>query len=67
MVVFSLYRAVQQGHGFGLDWADGLLVGAVLSASVGYVYGAQVTQALGAERVIWVCVMALPLSVPARC
>ena len=65
VVVFSLYRAVQQGHSFGLDWADGLLVGAVLSASVGYVYGAQVTQALGAERVIcWVCVMALPLSVP---
>jgi len=32
---------------------------------VGYVFGAQVTPALGAERVIcWVCVMALPMSVP---
>ncbi len=65
VVVFALLRAYQQGHGFGLEWADLLLVGAVLSASIGYVYGAQVTHALGAERVIcWVCVMALPLSVP---
>lgn len=65
VVIFSLLRAYSQGHGFGFEWADLLLVGAVLSASLGYVYGAQVTHALGAERVIcWVCVMALPLSVP---
>ncbi|MCW2313790.1 drug/metabolite transporter (DMT)-like permease [Rhodoferax antarcticus] len=65
VVVFSLLRAAGQGHGFGFKWADGLLLGAVLAASVGYVYGAQVTHALGAERVIcWVCVIALPLSVP---
>jgi drug/metabolite transporter (DMT)-like permease len=65
VVIFSLLRAYQQGHGFGFEWADLLLLGAVLAASMGYVYGAQVTHALGAERVIcWVCVMALPLSVP---
>jgi drug/metabolite transporter (DMT)-like permease len=65
VVVFSLLRAYQQGHGFGFEWADILLLGAVLAASVGYVYGAQVTHALGAERVIcWVCVIALPLTVP---
>ena len=65
VVVFSVLRAAQQGHGFGLEWADLLLVGAVLSASVGYVFGAKVTPSLGAERVIcWVCVMALPLTVP---
>lgn len=65
VVVFSLLRSYQKGHGFGLEWADALLLGAVLAASVGYVYGAQVTHALGAERVIcWVCVMALPLSLP---
>jgi drug/metabolite transporter (DMT)-like permease len=65
VVAFSLYRASTQGHGFGLEWADALLVGAVLAASMGYVYGAQVTPALGAERVIcWVCVMALPLTLP---
>jgi drug/metabolite transporter (DMT)-like permease len=62
---YSLLRSVQQGQGFGLEWADLLLVGAVLAASVGYVYGAKVTPALGAERVIcWVCVMALPLTLP---
>jgi drug/metabolite transporter (DMT)-like permease len=42
-----------------------LLVGAILAASLGYVYGAKVTPTLGAEQVIcWVCVMALPMSVP---
>jgi len=66
VVAFSLLRAWQQGHGFGFEWADVLLVGAVIAASVGYIYGAQVTPALGAERVIcWVCVMALPLTLPA--
>lgn len=65
VLVFSLLRAYQQGTGFVPEWADLLLLGAVLSASVGYVYGAQVTPSLGAERVIcWVCVMALPLTVP---
>ena len=65
VLVFSLLRAYQQGTGFVPEWADLLLLGAVLSAAVGYVYGAQVTPSLGAERVIcWVCVMALPLTVP---
>ncbi|MFZ3119086.1 MAG: DMT family transporter, partial [Variovorax sp.] len=65
VVAFSLLRAGQQGHGFGFEWADLLLVGAVLAASFGYIYGAQVTPELGAERVIcWVCVMALPVTLP---
>lgn len=65
VVVFSLLRAYQHNHGFGFEWADLLLLGAVLSASLGYVYGAQVTPALGAERVIcWICVMALPITLP---
>ena len=65
VALYSLLRAHQQGHGFGLSHADLLLVGAVVAASVGYVAGAKVTPALGAERVIsWVCVMALPLTVP---
>jgi len=65
VVAFSLLRADAQGQGFGLEWADWLLVGAVLAASLGYVYGARVTPALGAERVIcWVCVMALPITLP---
>lgn len=65
VVGYSLLRAFHQGPGFGLVWADALLVGAVVAASLGYVYGAQVTPSLGAERVIcWVCVMALPVTLP---
>ena len=65
VVGFSLSRSYQRGQTFGLEWADLLLVGAVLAASLGYVYGAKVTPSLGAERVIcWVCVMALPLTLP---
>jgi drug/metabolite transporter (DMT)-like permease len=65
VVAFSLLRAYQQGHGFGFEWADLLLVGAVLTGALGYIYGAQVTPALGAERVIcWVCVLALPVTLP---
>ncbi|OUL98023.1 DMT family transporter [Variovorax sp. JS1663] len=64
VIVFSVLRAGDQHFGFA--WGDLLLVGAVFAASLGYIYGAQVTPALGAERVIcWVCVMALPVTLPA--
>ncbi len=64
VVLFAWLRA-QGAGGFGLAWVDGLLMAAVLAAAVGYVSGAQVTQALGAERVIcWMGVIALPLSLP---
>ena len=63
VIVFSVLRAGEQQFGFA--WGDLLLVGAVFAASLGYIYGAQVTPALGAERVIcWVCVMALPVTLP---
>jgi len=65
VMVFSALRAASQGHSLGLEWADALLLCAVLTAAVGYVYGAKVTPSLGAERVIcWVCVMALPMTIP---
>jgi drug/metabolite transporter (DMT)-like permease len=65
VIVFSVLRAGDQGAAFGFVWGDLLLVGAVFAASLGYIYGAQVTPALGAERVIcWVCVMALPVTLP---
>ena len=69
VAVYSLLRAAQTvhdvGHGFGLTGADALLLGAVVAASLGYVAGAKVTPNLGAEKVIsWVCVMALPITVP---
>ena len=65
VAVYSLLRAAQLGHGFGLTWADSLLLGAVVAASLGYVAGAKVTASLGAEKVIsWICVMALPITLP---
>jgi drug/metabolite transporter (DMT)-like permease len=65
VVLYSLVRAQQHSGGFALEWADLLLLGAVLLAALGYVYGAQVTPTLGAERVIcWICVMALPVTLP---
>jgi drug/metabolite transporter (DMT)-like permease len=65
VVAYSLLRAQQIGHGFGLSHVDLLLLGSVVAASLGYVAGAKVTPALGAERVIsWVCVMGLPVTVP---
>ena len=65
VMAFSLLRASQHVQGFALEWADLALVGAIVAAAVGYVCGAQVTPSLGAERVIcWVCVMALPVTVP---
>jgi drug/metabolite transporter (DMT)-like permease len=65
VAIYSLLRAQQLGHGFGLSHADLLLLGAVIAASIGYVAGAKVTPSLGAERVIsWVCVMALPITLP---
>ncbi|WP_294769406.1 DMT family transporter [uncultured Rhodoferax sp.] len=64
VVAFSLLRAAQPG-GLVLEWADLLMLGAVLAGALGYVYGAKVTPTLGAERVIcWVCVLALPVTLP---
>ncbi|ODV14568.1 MAG: multidrug DMT transporter permease [Rubrivivax sp. SCN 70-15] len=56
--------AVWSGSGRA-SLADGLLLAAVASASIGYVAGARVAAALSAEQVIcWVLVLALPLTLP---
>ncbi|KQV50307.1 multidrug DMT transporter permease [Pelomonas sp. Root1217] len=56
--------AAWRGAG-GLELADGLLLGAVLCASAGYVSGARLTRSMTAEQVIcWVLVISLPLTVP---
>lgn len=56
--------AAWRGAG-GLTWADGLLLGAVLCASSGYVSGARLSAGLTAEQVIcWVLVLSLPLTLP---
>jgi len=66
VVVYSGLRAQAAGAGQpSLAAADLLLFGAVACAALGYVGGAQLTPALGAERVIsWVCVFTLPLAIP---
>jgi drug/metabolite transporter (DMT)-like permease len=57
--------AALQGQG-SLSAADGLLLLAVASASIGYVAGARVSAVLPAEQVIcWVLVFSLPLTLPA--
>ncbi|WP_233151669.1 DMT family transporter [Pelomonas sp. KK5] len=49
----------------GFQWADGLLLLALLSAAGGYVSGARLTERLSAEQVIcWVLVIWLPLTAP---
>jgi len=56
--------AAYQGSG-SLSAADGLLLLAVLSTSVGYVAGARVAAELPAQQVIcWVLVISLPFTVP---
>ena len=48
VMLFAWLRA-QGAGGFGLAWADALLIGAVIAASVGYVAGAQVSPVLGVD------------------
>jgi drug/metabolite transporter (DMT)-like permease len=49
----------------GFQFADGLLLLAVLSASAGYVSGARLSKVFSAEQVIcWVLVLSLPLTLP---
>ncbi|MCW5628293.1 MAG: DMT family transporter [Rhodoferax sp.] len=60
---FVLLRA--QGATGMAQWADLLLLVALLSAAFGYVSGGRLTPQLGAERVIcWVLVISLPLTLP---
>lgn len=56
--------AAWRGAG-GLEMADGLLLGAVVCASAGYVSGARLSLGMTAEQVIcWVLVLSLPVTVP---
>ena len=49
----------------GLQWADALLLGAVLATSTGYVTGARLATVFTAEQVIcWLLVLCLPLTLP---
>ena len=58
------FMALRSG-GLSLHLADAFLIGAMLVGAVGYVGGAALTPALGAERVIcWVLVISLPFTLP---
>ena len=60
---FMLLRSGAAGS--STQWADMLLLLAILSAAMGYVSGGQLTAQLGAERVIcWVLVISLPFTLP---
>ena len=62
VVWFSLRRS---GQPFTLVADDLIVAGGVLAASVGYVQGAKITRAMGAERAIcWVTLLTLPISLP---
>jgi len=51
--------------GAALQWADALLLLAVLSASFGYVSGAKISSRMPPEQVIsWVLVLSLPVTLP---
>lgn len=63
VVTFAVLRSGNAG--LQLHFADVLLLGAMLCASIGYAYGARLSQRMRAEHVIcWALVMALPLTVP---
>ena len=56
--------AAWRGAG-GLQWADALLLGAVLAGAWGYVWGARLSTSLPPQQVIcWVLVLSLPLTLP---
>ncbi|MFG6412771.1 DMT family transporter [Roseateles sp. DC23W] len=56
--------AAWRGAG-GLEVADGLLLGAVVCASAGYISGARLSDSFSAEQVIcWVLVISLPITLP---
>ncbi len=64
VVGFAMLRAGPH-TGSGLALADGLLLGAMLCAAVGYGYGARLSQHMQPEHVIcWALVIALPLTLP---
>ena len=65
VLVFMVLQSFDSAGQFNLHLADLYLLLAMASAALGYVGGARLTPALGAERVIcWVLVIALPVTLP---
>ncbi len=64
VVGFALYQS--GGANLALHPADGLLLGAIVLASVGYAFGARLSQQMQPAHVIcWALVLSLPITVPA--
>ena len=60
VIAFAWWRGAA-----GFQWADALLLGAVLSASAGYVGGARLSAQMPPQQVIcWVLVLSLPITLP---
>ena len=62
---FMVMRSVGSSGALSLHRADLFLLLSMASAALGYISGARLTPALGAERVIcWVLVISLPVTLP---
>ena len=66
VVTFAVLRSGNTpGAGLSIQFADMLLLAAMLCAAVGYGYGGRLSQQMRAEHVIcWALVISLPLTVP---
>lgn len=63
VVTFAVLRSGSSG--LNIHFADVLLLAAMLCASIGYGYGARLSQQMQAEHVIcWALVISLPLTLP---
>ena len=59
------FATLRSGSGLAINFADLLLLAAMLCAAVGYGYGARLSQHMRAEYVIcWALLMSLPLTLP---
>lgn len=66
VLAFSLWRQQLAGGPWRAAAVDGVVALGVVAASVGYVYGARVSRAIGPERTIcWITLATLPLALPA--
>ncbi|NJM42918.1 MAG: DMT family transporter, partial [Brachymonas sp.] len=65
VLAYMIYRSWLQTGGFYLGAANLLLILAMTTGALGYIGGAKLTPALGAEQTIcWVLVCGLPLTIP---
>ena len=65
VAVFAVLRSGNAAGGLSINFADALLLAAMLCAAVGYGYGGRLSQHMRAEHVIcWALLISLPLSLP---